>query len=342
MSYGFKSYNTSGELIVADDHTSFHYLGDATKTAEETGVNNFTDYTSALSDYQSAADTSLDGRVIYTYTITTTSTNPLVFIKPTDYSKFHGLIEQSVSGTTWTFKVIKNSTQGTNAPILKVFVEADAIPNPSPGYGMILKNASNEVTFDSEKQPLAITAAGVTKPPSQPCNGGAPHWNGNEVASPFVTSSGSGNLNVFWAYPWNDHDLYHDFGSDEKYRTTKMTGLAYNTSNLMFASPSIAQSVQSRIKYGSKYSQGQDHNSTALWWAMYLNAFRFRDAGSGNTYFDSGWAVYAAGYDFSSVWEDGGTFGGGGGTIALGTRPYSDKTINLVDNGFLIADASRY
>jgi len=340
--YGFSSFNDDGELLVADDHASFHYLGDATLSSSASGQGDFANYGSNLAGYQSAGDNSLDGRVIYTYTITTTSSNPLVFIKPTDYTRFHGLIQQSQSGNTWTFKVIKSGTSTSNAPVIKVFVEASAIVSGTPTYGMQLRNEDNVVTFDSEKQPLIILNAGSATPPPTPTESGTPFWTGKDVLYPWRNRSGVAvTTSQRWAYPWNSHNLYHDFASDGKYRTSSLSNTTYTT-DLMFASPSIAQSVQSRIKYGNKYSQGQDHNSTALWWAMYLNAFRLRSGPSSSLYFDSGWAVFAAGYDFSSVWESGGTFGGGGGTIALGTRPYADKTINLTDQGFLIADASRY
>ena len=70
---------------------------------------------------------------------------------------------------------------------------------------------------------------------------------------------------------------------------------------------------------------------------MYRQAFRLRSG-----YFDSGWTNYAAGYSFSSVAEDGGWFGGGWGSWASGSMPYTAKTINLQSNAYIIADSSRY
>ena len=81
----------------------------------------------------------------------------------------------------------------------------------------------------------------------------------------------------------------------------------------------------------------QDHYSTAAWWVMYRQAFRLRSSN-----FDSGWTGYAAGYSFSSNYESGGWFGGGGGSYSSGSMPYTAKTINLQSNAYIIADSSRY
>jgi hypothetical protein len=72
---------------------------------------------------------------------------------------------------------------------------------------------------------------------------------------------------------------------------------------------------------------------------MYHSAYRLvEDA------FHSGWAVYGAGYTFTSTWESSGwyEFSGGGGTVQSGSRPYNDKTINLVPNVAIVANADHY
>jgi hypothetical protein len=112
----------------------------------------------------------------------------------------------------------------------------------------------------------------------------------------------------------------------------------------MFSCPSLAQAVYSRVINGYKcsdhpYPQSgcQEHWSTAWWWVMYRAAFRLR---SGN--FDAGWTNYQAGYWYQEHYDSGGWFGSGSGGYTSGNRPYSDKTINLQNNAFIIADSSRY
>jgi hypothetical protein len=187
----------------------------------------------------------------------------------------------------------------------------------------VFKSNGSTKTFDSRRQPLAITGGGTASaPPSDPTNSsGTPG-----------TSSGHS-----WNYSSNDHD----FRSSNRY--TAHSDSAANTSNAMFACSSLAQAVYKRQQHGYKESCGflgcccQDHHSTAAWWVMYRQMFRLR---SGN--FDSGWTNYAAGYSFSSSFESGGWFGGGGGSYSTGTMPYTAKTINLQSNAYIIADSSRY
>ena len=93
--------------------------------------------------------------------------------------------------------------------------------------------------------------------------------------------------------------------------------------------------------YGGMYGRTQNHDSTAMWWVMYRQAFRLQVV-NGRGYFNAGWSTYAAGYAFSSYWESGGWFGGGGGGYSTGTMPYDPKIINLQSNAYIIADSSRY
>jgi hypothetical protein len=112
----------------------------------------------------------------------------------------------------------------------------------------------------------------------------------------------------------------------------------------MFSAPSLAQGVYKRQAEGYKCSDKpwpesgcQEHWSTAMWWMMYRNAFRIRSG-----YFDAGWATYSSGYSFSSTFESGGWFGGGGGGYSTGSMPYTAKTINYTSNAYMIADSTRY
>jgi len=314
MAYGFEAKNDSGNVIINDTIENLHFVGKATRGSNNSSYGDFPGY--------GGSNDSLDGRVIHYYTITCTGT-PVAFIKPTDYSRWHGIIKQSVSGTTWSFDVIVSGTSASNPPEIYCFVNADDVPNTSETHGMIVfKSDGTTKTFDSRVQPLAITGGANAVAPSDPTNSsGLPG-----------TSTGHS-----WNYSSNDHD----FRCTNRYN--EYTDSNINTSNTMFSCPSLAQAVYKRQQHGYKESCGflgcccQDHHSTAAWWVMYRSAFRLR-----TNKFDAGWAVYAAGYSFSSNFESGGWFGGGGGSYSTGSMPYTAKTINLQSNAYIIADSSRY
>ena len=319
MAYGFEAKNDSGNVIINDTIENLHFFGKATKNSSSSGYGDFSGY--------SGSNDTLDGRVIHTYSITCSGT-PVAFIKPTDYARWHAVIKQSVSGTTWTFQVMISGTSTSNPPDVYCFVNADDVPSSSDTHGLLVfKSDGTTKTFDSRRQPLAITGGGTaTAPPSDPTN---------TSGTPGVSSGHA------WNYSSNDHD----FRSSNRY--TSISDSAANTSTTMFSCPSIAQAVYKRQQHGYKESCScfpiigcincQDHWSTASWWVMYRQAFRLR---SGN--FDSGWTGYAAGYAFSSAYESGGWFGGGGGSYSTGTMPYTAKTINLQSNAYILADSSRY
>jgi|TARA_R110000851_G_scaffold42383_1_gene105351 hypothetical protein len=314
MAYGFEAKNDSGNVIINDTIENLHFVGKATRGSNNSDYGNFPGY--------GGSNDSLDGRVVHYYTITCTGT-PVAFIKPTDYARWHGIIKQSVSGTTWSFDVMISGTSTSNPPEIYCFVNADDVPSTSETHGMIVfKSDGTTKTFDSRVQPLAITGGANAVAPSDPTNSsGLPG-----------TSSGHS-----WNYSSNDHD----FRCTNRYN--EYTDSNINTSNTMFACPSLAQAVYKRQQHGYKESCGflgcccQDHHSTAAWWVMYRSAFRLR-----TNKFDAGWSVYSAGYSFSSSFESGGWFGGGGGSYSTGSMPYTAKTINLQSNAYIIADSSRY
>ena len=315
MAYGFEAKNDSGNVIINDTIENLHFIGKATRGSADSNYGDIPSY--------SGSNDTLDGRVVHTYTITCSGT-PVAFIKPTDYDRWHSIIKQSVSSTTWTFEVMISGTSTSNPPEIYCFVNADDVPSTSDTYGMIVyKSNGSTKTFDSRRQPLAITGGGTASaPPSDPTNS-------------------SGTPGTSTGHSWNYSSNDHDFRSSSQY--TAHSDSAANTSNAMFSCSSLAQAVYKRQQHGYKESCGccgfgcQDHHSTASWWVMYRQAFRLR---SGN--FDSGWTNYAAGYAFSSSYESGGWFGGGGGSYSTGTMPYTAKTINLQSNAYILADSSRY
>jgi len=312
MAYGFEAKNDNGKVIINDTIENLHFVGKATHTNSYPGYGNFPNYSSSL-------DT-LDGNTICYYNITCSGT-PIVFIKPNDYSRWHGVIKQSVSGTTWTFHVMSSGTSTSNIPDLYCFVNANNAPSSSETYGMqVFKADGSTKTFDSRKQPLAITGGANVISPSDPTN---------SSGLPGVTDNAA----------WNSATLDHDFRSSNRYNQYSDSNA--NTSNTMFSCPSLAQAVYSRVINGYKvsdsYPNDQEHWSTAWWWVMYRQAFRIRSG-----YFDSGWTNYQAGFWFNSRFDSGGWFNGGGGGYTSGNRPYDNKTINLQNSAYIIADSSRY
>ena len=316
MAYGFEAKNDSGNIIINDTIENLHFFGKATRGSSSAGVGDFPSY--------SGSNDALDGRCIWTYTITCSGT-PVAFIKPSDYARWHSIIKQSVSGTTWTFEVMISGTSTSNPPDVYCFVNADDVPSSSETHGMqVFKSDGTTKTFDSRKQPLAITGGGNSVSPSDPTN---------SSGTPGTTNNAS------WQASSNDHD----FRSSSQY--TAYSDSNANTSTTMFACPSIAQAVYSRVINGYKASNipwyrgggTQEHWSTAWWWVMYRSAFRIR---SGN--FDAGWTNYQAGFWYDEHYDSGGWFGGGSGGYSSGNRPYANKTINLQSNAYIIADSSRY
>ncbi len=320
MAYGFEAKNDSGNVIINDTIENLHFIGKATRGSNDVaaGGDSYNDFPG-----YSGSNDALDGRVVHYYTITCSGT-PVAFIKPNDYSRWHGIIKQSVSGTTWSFDVMISGESQSNPPDLYCFVNADDIPSVSDTYGMIVyKSDGTTKTFDSRRQPLAITGGGTASaPPSDPTNS-------------------SGTPGTSTGHSWNYSSNDHDFRSSNRY--TEHSDSNANTSTTMFACSSLAQGVYKRQQHGYKRSCGccgfgcQDHHSTAAWWVMYRQAFRLRTGK-----FDSGWTNYAGGYSFSSSYESGGWFGGGGGSYSTGSMPYTAKTINLQSNAYILADSSRY
>ena len=329
MSYGFSATNNSGEVIISDETENMHFIGKATRIGSPTEhVANW-----HTVGYGGALANNLEGYAEFDYTINTSGI-PLVFIRPASsmYDRFHALITQSNSGSTWSFKIIvsgpPNSTQVNVAaaePQLYIFVNANDAPVPGGDYGLIVYKADGTTkTFDSRIPPLAIKHSGTGISPSCPVNQGCP--------------------GISTGYPWNYATLDWDFrsGNGDKYNSYSVSG---TYTNLMFSAPSMAQAAYKRQIEGYKCSsipwyQGggcQQHWSTAMWWVMYRQTFRIRSG-----YFDFGWTNFAIGYSFSSTYESGGWFGGGGGSYSSGTMPFNPQTINNVSNTYLIADATRY
>lgn len=318
MSQGLLVTNINNQIILSDYTKNFHFLGIASYSSNS-GV--------LLTDipYYSGAYDALDGMTIYYYSISS-YTDPLVFIKPSDYSRFYGLVRKYNVGNTWYFEVMVTGTSLATQPALYCFTEVDGIPTTSnETHGLtVYKTDGVTRTFDSRYLPLAIYSGGSCIPPEDPTDGVG-----------FPTSSSG--------YPWNYATNDHDFRSTTRYNAYGVsTEVGYT--DLMFAAPAITQATWFREMNGYKKSCGcswtkccQEHTSHAKWWVMYRNLYRIRSG-----YFDSGWGPYSAGYAFKSWAESGGWLGGDSKSYSTGDSPYAQKTINYFSQFYLIADSRPY
>lgn len=313
MSYGALVTNTSGQILISSEVPTLHRLG--TATFSSTLLSGLTDFPGYSGDDSTVT---LSGRHVHRYYVQATAA-PVFFIRPTDYDVFHGILQQFSSGAYWYVDIIQTGTS-SSPPTVFAFTPPEEIPANGDSYGMATFLPNGDEAFDSRKRPLAIYAAESVIPPAIPCDGGQPY-----------SSSG---------YAWNDSNLDWDFTSDDTYNSYTMS-TAVARSNLMFSAPSVAQAVYSRQKNGYKSSCGtyscQDHYSAANWWVMYHQQYKLA-----SNAIHAGWGPYAAGYSFSSTWDSGGWFDGGGGSIVTGTRPFADATINLSNNVIVVADVRPY
>ena len=367
MAYGFSCKNTSGDVIISDEFKNMHFLETLTADSNDGGAfdnstgSNLSDVFPNFSGANAA--NALDGRVILTYTVTTTGV-PLVFIKPNAnaYDRWYSLIKQSNVGNDWEFEVLMSGIAVNNFPELFIFVDANEVPIGSDTYGMIVHRPDGTKTFDSRAQPLAVIDGGTSRPREYPCDEGRPRINeqfsntgpfGYDDLDSDFHSNNQQNIGVcgdgvegeteanclLHGVSWT---RYSDQLNEPFNIQSIQTDVAFT--NIMFAAPAVSQAVYNRLAFGFTSGVG---TSTAAWYVMYRTAFQIQDEDlgllpGGGLQFRTGWGTYAAGYSFSSVEEDTGWFGGGGGSYSSGTQPYTAATINYTNNTFIAADASKY
>jgi hypothetical protein len=337
MTYGFLATNDSNQVLVSSELTHFHYGGQATMSSySEAYADRYATWpASGSAPYGQSSYAALSGRCIYTFTYTTTApTYPLFFVKPSDYSRFHAVISQSRSGSTWTVQVIHSGATPA-APELHAFVGPTFLPEPAEDVGLQVFHADGVTAFDSRKAPMSIQGGGENKPPNDPTDGtGFPVVDTAYPSSNIASWGGTG--------PVSNQHLDHDFRCDTTFTQTPIS-LPHDKSHYMFCAPSLAQACYERLKMGFYHDPGdywtgsQDHTSTDRWWALYRSAFRLTDST-----FDAGWALYAADHTYE-MWYESSFFQGDGGSYWGGDPPFVTQTVNnLADNAFIITDRYMY
>jgi hypothetical protein len=226
-----------------------------------------------------------------------------VFIRPSNYSKRHAVIEQALVGSVWTIKVIQSGA-ASYPPTLFIFEPASGIPTPTSDYGLLTYlDDGTTVSFDSRLDPLIILDGGVIKPPTVPCDGGVPvdeglnthnnQYQSHEDCCFFGTICNTLSVPIQngrhgLGYRAVDHDLSCETTHTDATLSTTSTG-----TNLMFAAPSITQAVYARVANGFSLSYSVFNNcyddayvenfSVAETWGMYVNAFKLSGVGQNKT-----------------------------------------------------------
>jgi len=341
MSFGLSVTNTNNEVIVSDNTKNLHFLGKAQYSSHNTRNTTIGNYSGAFAQ--------LDGSFFIDYVIEVPSQfniNPIIFIKPKGYRQARCCVFKTTKETTdnvtrLTITILMTAVVGPNTvyirnslfPDIFCFDQPDFCPILND-YGLIhglhvYESDGVNLNFDSRRLPLAIIGGGEHVPPYDPTNG---------EGLPGVTSN----------HPWRSATNDHDFRSTLRKNSYKVNVGDTPVENLMFATATIAQACWLREIQGYKNSKGswfsssQQHWSWARWWVMYRNCCGLSSDSDNNIFFDSGWGPVASGFSYEERFESGGWFGGGGGSYSTGSAPYEQKTLNLRNTMFLLADSTRY
>ena len=344
--------------------------------------NFFPDFTGA--NIVPGATDELDGRVLINYSITTGG-RPTAFIKPNNlaYDRWYAIVSQSEGASNlWTFQVLMSGIAADNFPELFIFVEAESVPESNfsgDTYGLIVQNANGEKTFDSRAQPLSILAAETQSPRDYAANDGTPvttaqfssvfacnyddldhdfHSNGPQTIGfcnnpPIAVGITEANCRgPQGGTNWTQQGDGSGGFSSETLTAADMTPRTDTPlTDLMFSVPAPYQAVWQRQAHG--HNVGTSCFSTAAWWVMYRGANRLQPHATtpDAVTWDTGWATYAAGYNFSNDPEvanwDGIDTGGGGNTGSIwaqGVQPYvSGLSVNSGRISLMIvADSTIY
>jgi hypothetical protein len=340
--YGFTATNSDNKVLISSSVKGFHHGGQATRVTYNDGFRFGTWPTTGSAPYVQAAHQGLSGRVIYKFQWNSPSGSvvyPIVFIKPGSYNAYYSMIQQSLSGSTWTFMIMQSGTT-EYLPEIHVFCSPKGLNEPTgDSYGLRAWLQDGEVSFDSRLNPLSIQEGGQLKPPADPTNG---------TGYPVVDSSYPGSSSASWGGPtllsWISLD--HDFDSDTR-KNTATISLDKPIGNYMFCASGIHQACYERYKWGFYttyddyffFTISQDHKSKDKWWCLYRSGFRILST----TQFQAGWIAHSASHSYWT-WHESVMFGGDGGSTAGGSAPFDSTSVNLTfdESAFLITDRYLY
>ena len=299
MTSGFLSRSIDGGFLLSSDVSHLHFHGFAAA-----GSSNV-----ITSEY--------GGCRLFSFTSNAQGA-PLFFIRQD--GRLASIVRLSGSSGAWSFSVLREGTDST-PPQVFVFTQPQymtAVGN----VGMILRNASNEIVFDSRLKPFVASSATFVTPSSIAPNGGIPPNDRKFIDQ----GEGQG------AWPSNDWDFQAS--------NTKIAHSIPAVAVPIVASYSTGQACYERKMtqywYDDEYDGKEHHWRAHLWWCFYREAV----AVSGSTLY-SGWIPFRAGYVYQLTKDDG-WWGGTEIDAIHGSYPFYQKTTNLRSNVVIVADGSAY
>jgi hypothetical protein len=319
--FGVDVKNDSGHVIISDSIPSLHFMGKATyEGVVYRRSTSFVGYGG-----------SLQGVSVYKYT-TSVNNLPIVFIKPSNYGLFYGVLTQFFNGSVWEILITQSSTSDT-PPELYIFTSAVSTNVPtSEQFGLQTFDTSGNVMFDGRYPPLnAINTVDVQSPTIP----------GNSGVAPTSTSVNSKSAYQDWVwvldYNFDCYNRHNDY--------SVVSPIA--SSNVMFSASTTTQAVYLRRKHayyrsdGGAYTDTQFHEKEYKWAAMYHQGYKVT-----NNTVQAGWTIYNTAFSYYNYVEGDSGFigigGASGSTSTIGTLPYVQKTINYFSNTLIITDSSLY
>ena len=336
MNLGISILNDSGQVLVSSDVIGLHFSGKAVYLGlaqTPSGYPYPIELPEPGSKFQGAVGT---GHKIYTYRAPYAGAEqPLVFVKPPEYTQFFAVLTHRYVGGYWYFDVIHGGTIDLH-PDLYVFVSPNSAAASAETHGVQAALNDGTITFDSRKRPLAIIGGSSIKPPTVPMDGGAP------------------STDVYYnTMDWHDctvdnylAEVDWDFNCANTY-TRHQLPVGVTATNLMFAAPSLAQAAY-QIRRHHAHCEG-----CCCWWisnkyftahmeygVFYRNGFRITSSG----HFDAGWIPLHYRVYVSAERSSWAPWAGNDCADSMVTPfPFIANTVNnITANMYLLADSTRY
>lgn len=96
--------------------------------------------------------------------ITVTGTNPVIAIRNTGTNHVGLIGVRFISPNTWVFYVAKTNTNATTAPFTYYVFDTPSSTAPT-GVGLIVRNSSNQIVFNSQKKYMRVAGVFTAKVP---------------------------------------------------------------------------------------------------------------------------------------------------------------------------------